>query len=101
MVALHDGVRAVLVFLHGSGDTGAGLRHALAHVAGGHLVHRLRERGVELVTPSAEPRSYFLAPGQMSSVWFARRAARARELVRRAALTTPLGAALRPRARQV
>lgn len=72
MIKLSESTRAVLIMLHGSGDTGPGLRNALKHVAGGYLVRSLRERGVEILTPSAEPRSYFQAPGQKSSVWFDR-----------------------------
>lgn len=69
MIKLGEGVKAVLIMLHGSGDTGPGMRFALRQVADGHLVRALRERGVDVLTPSAEPRSYFQAPGQKSSVW--------------------------------
>ncbi|KAJ1631089.1 Alpha/Beta hydrolase protein [Pavlovales sp. CCMP2436] len=67
-----ESAKAVLIFLHGSGDSGPGVRSALRQVASGHFMATMRERGVEVVTPSADPRSYFESPLSLSSVWFDR-----------------------------
>ena len=61
---------AAVIFCHGSGDTGPGVREYLAAV--GNPESRLREAGIELHCPSARPIPYRLAGGQRSSVWFDR-----------------------------
>jgi len=61
-----------VVFLHGSGDTGDGIRQYLNFIAGGKFPRVCSEQGVALLTPTAKPRPYQLAGGQMSSVWFDR-----------------------------
>ena len=60
-------VVAAVVFLHGSGDTGPGLRRSLAGFEQGFA-----SRGVEMHFPSAEPIPYRLANNQVMSVWFDR-----------------------------
>jgi phospholipase/carboxylesterase len=73
MPAAAPGVaRAAIVFLHGSGDTGAGIEAWLKHVWRGRFAARARENGIELHFPTATPRPYKLAGGQISSVWFDR-----------------------------
>jgi phospholipase/carboxylesterase len=67
-----DSAKAVLIMLHGSGDSGPGMRSALRQVAGGHFMDAMRELGVQVLTPSAVPRSYFQNPRGLSSVWFDR-----------------------------
>ena len=61
---------AAVIFCHGSGDTGPGVREYLAAV--GNPEARLRQSGIELHCPSAAPIPYRLAGGQISSVWFDR-----------------------------
>ena len=68
-----DPPRAAVIFLHGSGDDGAGLRSALRFVWGGRFLRRMEARGVRLVFPTARPRPYTLAGGRVASVWFDRR----------------------------
>lgn len=72
MVRLSEKVRAVLVLLHGSGDSGPGVRSIMKATAGGHLLSRLAAAGVDVVCPTAVPRSYRLQPGaERMSVWCA------------------------------
>ena len=47
---------AAILFLHGSGDTGAGIRRWLDVVWRGRLPRLCAERGIRLLTPSATPR---------------------------------------------
>ena len=63
---------AAIIFLHGSGDTGAGIQAWLKHVWGGRFLARARKSNVEVHFPTASPRPYTLAGGQVSSVWFDR-----------------------------
>ena len=60
-------VVAAVVFLHGSGDTGPGLRRSLAGLEQGFA-----SRGVAMHFPSAEPIPYRLANNQVMSVWYDR-----------------------------
>ena len=60
-------VVAAVVFLHGSGDTGPGLRRGLAGLERG-----LASRGVAIHFPSAVPIPYRLADNQVMSVWYDR-----------------------------
>mmetsp|Transcript_20232 Transcript_20232/g.60118 ORF Transcript_20232/g.60118 Transcript_20232/m.60118 type:complete len:220 (+) Transcript_20232:152-811(+) len=64
-----DKPAAAVVFLHGSGDTGAGIRSWVKELG---FVKATEAAGVLLETPSAIPRPYKLAGGQISSVWFDR-----------------------------
>lgn len=72
--SLPAGAKAVLIFLHGSGDTGSGLRRALGTLADGHLLQVLEAKGVHVLTPSARIRPYQLFGGAPASVWFDRTA---------------------------
>ena len=74
--------RSVVVFLHGSGDTGANLLRFLSVVpmmteedGSMPFASHLRRRGASLVCPSAKTRVYHGAgPGEQAmSVWFDRR----------------------------
>jgi hypothetical protein len=42
--------------------------------SGGTFSHLLKDRGIDLITPSAVPRAYTLAGGDMMQVWFDRAA---------------------------
>ena len=78
MVRLSENVRAVLLLLHGSGDSGPGVRSMMKATAGGHLLAHLAAAGVDVVCPTAVPRPYRLRPdAERMSVWCAL-AARAR-----------------------
>ena len=63
---------AAIIFLHGSGDTGPGVKSYLAHVAGGRLLKAAKQHGIAMHFPSATPRPYRLAGGSTMSVWFDR-----------------------------
>ena len=71
VVSVRGAPRAALIFLHGSGDTGAGLQEYLRFAWHGFLP-ALAAAGVDCHFPSASPRPYRLAGGQTSSVWFDR-----------------------------
>eukprot|EP00440_Ansanella_granifera_P011182 gb/GFBE01012130.1/.p1 GENE.gb/GFBE01012130.1/~~gb/GFBE01012130.1/.p1 ORF type:complete len:229 (+),score=43.87 gb/GFBE01012130.1/:1-687(+) len=63
---------AGLVFMHGSGDSGAGVREWLDHASGGFFERKLSAAGVKCVYPSARPRPYTLNGGFPQAVWFDR-----------------------------
>lgn len=65
-------VRRVVIFLHGSGDTGDGLVKYLTSVADGRFIKAMSAAGVETVYPSATPIPYTLARGKVMSNWFDR-----------------------------
>jgi len=62
----------VIIFCHGSGDTGVGVKSYVESVAPSHSLELLHQAGIELVYPSATIRPYRLAGGYPSSVWFDR-----------------------------
>lgn len=65
--------RGAVVFLHGSGDTGAGVRQWLEAASGGEFERVLgSELGLKVVFPTAPKRPYTLAEGMPSTVWFDR-----------------------------
>jgi len=64
--------QAALIFLHGSGDSGTGIREWLHHASGGAFQERLRAGGVQLICPSASARPYTLKGGDLLTVWFDR-----------------------------
>lgn len=70
--SLEDAPRGAVVLLHGSGDSGDGLRRYLQAVDGGKLLHSLQENGVELYFPNSAVRPYSLAGGRKMSVWYDR-----------------------------
>ena len=61
--------KPTVVFLHGSGDTGPGIRAGLKQIG---FLKALESAGVHVETPSAKPIPYRLAGNQLSSVWFDR-----------------------------
>lgn len=65
--------QAALIFLHGSGDSGPGIRQWLSHASGGAFEDNLRAAGVQLFCPSAPARPYTLAGGNPQTVWFDRK----------------------------
>lgn len=65
--------KAVVIFCHGSGDTGPGARAYVEAVAPPGSLRALADAGISISYPSAAPRPYRLAGGQISSVWFDRR----------------------------
>lgn len=74
-VALHgeQSRRGAVVFLHGSGDTGPGVREWLESASGGKFRQRIAELGLgTAVFPTAPVRRYTLAGGMPSTVWFDR-----------------------------
>lgn len=70
--ALSSTPRAVIIFCHGSGDTGPGARYYVRSAAPSHSLSSLKESGVVFEFPSAVPRPYRLVGGQISSVWYDR-----------------------------
>lgn len=65
--------RGAVVFLHGSGDTGPGVREWLESASGGKFSQRIAELGLgTTVFPTAPVRRYTLAGGMPSTVWFDR-----------------------------
>lgn len=60
-----------VIFLHGSGDTGAGLQRFLGRLP---FVKSLENAGVRVEYPSAVPIPYTYFGGQKMSVWFDRQA---------------------------
>ena len=62
-----------MIFLHGSGDTGPGVREWLESASAGKFCRRLAELGLGPgVFPTAPARPYTLAGGTPSRVWFDR-----------------------------
>eukprot|EP00565_Helicotheca_tamesis_P008947 CAMPEP_0185724322 /NCGR_PEP_ID=MMETSP1171-20130828/833_1 /TAXON_ID=374046 /ORGANISM="Helicotheca tamensis, Strain CCMP826" /LENGTH=239 /DNA_ID=CAMNT_0028392145 /DNA_START=44 /DNA_END=763 /DNA_ORIENTATION=+ len=64
--------KSVIIFCHGSGDTGAGVKSYVEAVAPPESLRAVKEAGIELIYPTAQPRPYRLAGNMMSSVWFDR-----------------------------
>jgi len=67
-------VRAALLFLHGSGDSGAGVQAWLQYASTGcgDFEKSMAEQGIAVVFPSAPPRPYSMLGGANSTVWFDR-----------------------------
>ncbi|XP_036984245.2 lysophospholipase-like protein 1 isoform X2 [Artibeus jamaicensis] len=59
---------ASLIFLHGSGDSGQGLRRWIKQV----LSQDLTFQHIKIIYPTAPPRPYTAMKGRLSSVWFDR-----------------------------
>lgn len=65
--------RGGVIFLHGSGDTGRGVREWLQSASGGKFEKALEDLGLgPVVYPTAPARRYTLAGGAPSTVWFDR-----------------------------
>ena len=58
-----------VIFLHGSGDTGPGVRGWLSQLG---FVRAFEGAGMSVETPSATPRPYKLAGGRVMSIWYDR-----------------------------
>jgi len=67
-----EGLVAALVFLHGSGDSGAGVRSWLERASGGAFEIRLQTAGISAVFPNAPVVPYKLCGGSPQAVWFDR-----------------------------
>lgn len=65
------GGQAALIFLHGSGDSGTGIREWLEEASGGAFHEQLRAANVTTVLPSA-PRVFYTLAGGPLTVWFDR-----------------------------
>ena len=72
-----DRKRRLLICLHGSGDTGRGLRNWISSLDR-NFETRLRENDIDVVFPSAEPVPYSMAGGMKMNVWFDRKGLGAR-----------------------
>ncbi|XP_049625497.1 lysophospholipase-like protein 1 [Suncus etruscus] len=59
---------ASLIFLHGSGDSGQGMRRWIKQV----LNHDLTFQHIKIIYPTAPPRPYTPMKGGISNVWFDR-----------------------------
>ena len=57
-----------VVFLHGSGDTGGGIKSWIQSVSPTFL-SSLESQGIKVVFPSAAARPYTMAGGSLSTVW--------------------------------
>ncbi|CAM9938711.1 unnamed protein product [Hapterophycus canaliculatus] len=69
----HQRRRGAVIFLHGSGDTGRGVREWLDSASGGKFERTLSDLGLgPVVCPTAQERRYTLAGGAPSTVWFDR-----------------------------
>eukprot|EP00752_Nemacystus_decipiens_P001379 g1366.t1 len=65
--------RGAVIFLHGSGDTGRGVREWLSSASGGRFEKALADLGLgPVVYPTAPEKRYSLAGGAPSTVWFDR-----------------------------
>jgi len=64
--------QGAVIFLHGSGDSGEGLRQYWEAVDSTGLLGTLRDSGVSVYFPDSGVRPYRLAGGQPVSVWFDR-----------------------------
>eukprot|EP00904_Undaria_pinnatifida_P011588 jgi/Undpi1/755/HiC_scaffold_10.g04219.m1 len=66
-------LRGAVIFLHGSGDTGQGVRQWLEAASSGKFERSLKELGLAPVLfPTAPETPYTLAGGMPSTVWFDR-----------------------------
>ncbi|CAM9156815.1 unnamed protein product [Pylaiella littoralis] len=69
----HQRRRGAVIFLHGSGDTGRGVREWLASASAGKFERALADLGLgPVVYPTAAERRYTLGGGLPSTVWFDR-----------------------------
>lgn len=69
----HQRRRGAVIFFHGSGDTGRGVREWLNSASGGKFERALSDLGLgPVVYPTAQERRYTLAGGAPSTVWFDR-----------------------------
>ena len=64
--------RKLLICLHGSGDTGSGLRDWILS-EDEDFENRMREHDIDVVFPSAEHIPYSMANGMRMNVWFDRK----------------------------
>lgn len=64
---------AAVIFLHGSGDTGAGADRMMQSVSDGRFAAELAKHKVDVVYPTAPPIPYTIAQGQVMNVWFDRK----------------------------
>lgn len=62
----------VVIFCHGSGDTGQGVESYVRAVAPQASLAALRDAGISFAYPTAQSRPYRLAGGFPASVWFDR-----------------------------
>mmetsp|Transcript_58968 Transcript_58968/g.172613 ORF Transcript_58968/g.172613 Transcript_58968/m.172613 type:complete len:234 (+) Transcript_58968:72-773(+) len=65
--------RGALIFLHGSGGSGAEVRQWLDVAGKGKLEKQLAEAGVSLIFPDAPVVAYTLCEGELTAVWFDRK----------------------------
>mmetsp|Transcript_90683 Transcript_90683/g.143344 ORF Transcript_90683/g.143344 Transcript_90683/m.143344 type:complete len:232 (-) Transcript_90683:159-854(-) len=63
---------AALIFMHGSGDNGQGVKAWLDSVSRGEFSRRLQDAKIKLVCPDSPVIPYTLAGGMRQSVWFNR-----------------------------
>jgi len=61
-----------VIFLHGSGDTGNGLRKYMETVGGKKFLQELKDKGVKTYWPDSGQRPYTLAGGLVMPVWYDR-----------------------------
>jgi len=64
---------AAVIFLHGSGDTGAGAERMMNYVWDGQFVDEMAEHKIDVEYPTASPIPYTIAQGQVMNVWFDRK----------------------------
>ncbi|CAE7853016.1 LYPLAL1, partial [Symbiodinium necroappetens] len=64
---------AAVVFLHGSGDSGAGLKAYLRAVDGGDLLDELAVQGIKTYWPDSGVHPYTLAGGESMPIWYDRK----------------------------
>eukprot|EP00585_Thalassiosira_rotula_P003371 CAMPEP_0196140602 /NCGR_PEP_ID=MMETSP0910-20130528/7453_1 /TAXON_ID=49265 /ORGANISM="Thalassiosira rotula, Strain GSO102" /LENGTH=180 /DNA_ID=CAMNT_0041401493 /DNA_START=80 /DNA_END=619 /DNA_ORIENTATION=+ len=62
----------VLIFCHGSGDTGPGVKQYVESIAPKASLRSLRNAGITIHYPSAKPRPYRLMGNSVTSIWFDR-----------------------------
>eukprot|EP00928_Gymnodinium_smaydae_P071997 TRINITY_DN55449_c0_g1_i1.p1 TRINITY_DN55449_c0_g1~~TRINITY_DN55449_c0_g1_i1.p1 ORF type:complete len:229 (-),score=44.03 TRINITY_DN55449_c0_g1_i1:132-818(-) len=65
---------SAIILLHGSGDSGDGIREWTAHASKQDMPRRLQAAGVRIVAPDAPAIPYTLIGGSPQSVWFDRTA---------------------------
>lgn len=62
-----------MVLLHGSGDSGEGLRNYLTNVGGGRFLRSFEAAGARIVLPDSGLRSYSLMGGMPMAIWYDRK----------------------------
>ena len=64
---------AAVIFLHGSGDTGAGAERMMNYVWDGQFITEMVVHKISVECPTVTPIPYTIAQGEVMNVWFDRK----------------------------